>query len=101
MVRKRAKDFFSCLLFLIASTSPSSNLKFKRKSDSFRRASSACRSSSCMSRYLSTSSRLFMAHSVRQTLVCHRVDKLKLVLLNRASLLLSAGYKLGPDRQFL
>src|SRR5256885_13074106 len=65
-VRIRARDLFSWRIFLIASTSPSANLKFKRNSDSFKRSTSACRSSSAISRYLSDrkSTRLNSSHLV-------------------------------------
>src|ERR1044071_6377984 len=83
MVRIRASCFFSSRTFLIASTSPSASLKFKRKSDSFKRAASAFKSSSDVSCRRSNSSRLFA------------------IKLNRASFLIRAPHKLRLDRKFL
>src|SRR5689334_2701565 len=73
IVRSRARDFFSCRIFFTASISPSANLKFKRNRDSFRRAASACKSSSPKSRYLSTSSRRFMVSSANSSSLEFRV----------------------------
>src|SRR5258708_29929060 len=110
MVRMRASDFFSCRIFLIASTSPSANLKFSRNRDSFRRAASACRSSSVMPLNLSTSSRLFMVRCA-----CgfkFQVPSLKLsqpepgtwnlkLSSDRAPFLVGAGNEFRLNRQFL
>src|SRR6266496_445016 len=111
MVRIRARDFRSWRIFLMASTSPSASLKFKRNSDSFKRAASACRSSSGRSRYLSTSSRLFIVRCAH----CFefRVSSFELMLfpnsklrtpnskLDCASFLLGTSNKLCLNRKFL
>src|SRR2546423_15624753 len=82
MVWMRASERFSRRKVLTASTSPSASLKFKRNSDSFKRAASSCNSSFDMSRSFSNSSRRF-------------------ITLDRAPFLLVARYELRLDRQLL